>query len=84
MDTLIGVVPDDWVSLPLKGVCEIRAGLSGTVARNAQRAAGSTGIAVITAKGVRDGTIREDQLGRVDPSSAGHLQRFRVQVMTLD
>jgi restriction endonuclease S subunit len=78
MDTLVGMVPGDWTSCPLKDACDIQSGPSGSVTRTNQKTAAGTGVAVISAQSIGDLTIDVNRLDWVDQRTAERLRRFRL------
>ena len=77
MDTLVGVVPDDWTSCLLKEACDIQTGPS-AVSPGSTKTTSGTGIAVISAQSIGDLAIHANRLDSVNQRTADHLRRFRL------
>jgi restriction endonuclease S subunit len=80
MDTLVGVVPDDWTAWTLKKACDIQTGPSGSVTRTNQKTTTGAGIAVISAQSIGDLVIDVNRLDWVDQRTAERLRRFRLNL----
>lgn len=76
MDSLIGVIPDDWTVRPLAEVCQILTGLSpaSTKPKEGTRA----DVPVVTPKDLRNNRIADDCAARVTHDEAGELSRYQL------
>ncbi|MFV2112941.1 N-6 DNA methylase [Micromonospora sp. LOL_025] len=77
MDTLLGLVPDDWQNRPLGDFCEVQPGVSGETLPPSKKAAG--GVPVVTATNVRNDEIATAPKFTVSSATAAGLdRRYRI------
>lgn len=76
MDSLIGVIPEDWAERRLDELCEILAGPSSAQARLKER--GATDVPVVAPRDLRHNRIADDCASGVAPETAHELSRYRL------
>jgi len=76
MDTLIGVVPDEWRQVLLGDICEVTAGPSGAMMRFTDDR--SAGVPIVVPKNIRNNRISADDLKLVNEDAAVKLVRYRL------
>jgi restriction endonuclease S subunit len=76
VDSLIGVVPDDWVQSQLGEICDILAGPA--IAKASLAEPGSADIPVITPGDLRHNRVADDYTIGVSPETARKLSHYRL------
>lgn len=76
MDSLIGIVPDNWSECRLEKVCDILPGPS--VKKFGPSESGSAGVPVVTPRDLRHNRIAEECAASVSQAAAHELFRYRL------